>query len=92
MIMMVVVDFNHRPTTLNLDQDDNIMMMITMMMVMIMIMMMVVAGYLKRRLTHHTGKGGSNVHNAGTPPNIHHSLGGCIVIIKKVQFCQIEQH
>ena len=87
MIMMVVVDFNHRPTTLNLDQDDNIMMMIT-----IMIIMMVVAGYLKRRLTHHTGKGGSNVHNAGTPPNIHHSLGGCIVIIKKVQFCQIEPY
>ena len=53
-MMMVVVDFNHRPTTLNLDLEDNIMMMITMMMVMIMIMMMVVAGYLKRRL--HTGK------------------------------------
>ena len=53
-MMMVVVDFNHRPTTLNLDLEDNIMMMITMMMVMIMIMMMVVAGYLKRRL--HTGE------------------------------------
>ena len=55
-MMMVVVDFNHRPTTLNLDLEDNIMMMITMMMVMIMIMMMVVAGYLKRRLTLHTGE------------------------------------
>ena len=51
MIMMVVVDFNHRPTTLNLDQDDNIMMMVT-----ILIMMVVVAGYLKRRLTLHTGE------------------------------------
>ena len=50
-MMMVVVDFNHRPTRLNLDQEDDIMMMVT-----IMIMMMVVAGYLKRRLTLHTGE------------------------------------
>ena len=57
-MMMVVVDFNHRPTTLNLDLEDNIMMMmIAMMMVtMMMVMMMVVAGYLKRRLTLHTGE------------------------------------
>ena len=55
-MMMVVVDFNHRPTRLNLDLEDNIMMTIMMMMVMIMIMMMVVAGYLKRRLTLHTGE------------------------------------
>ena len=80
------MDFNHRPTTLNLDQEDNMMMMVT-----IIVMVMVVASYLKRRLTLHTGKGGSNVHNAGTPPNIHHYLGGCTVIIK-VQFCQNNQH
>ena len=39
MIMMVVVEVNHRPTRLNLDQEDDIMMMVTMMMVTIMIIL-----------------------------------------------------
>ena len=39
MIMMAVVEFNHRPTRLNLDQEDDIMMMVTMMMVTIMIIL-----------------------------------------------------